>query len=254
MRAIVQRGWLPVIERAAAGSALAVLGDARDFDEFISIPAGEFRMGNDSNDHSKPMHPVRLPAFRIAKFPITNRQYERFVRATQRAWNSPHAHKMEKSNHPACYVSWYDAMDYCAWLTRGNGARPEESVRPTSWPCQAKPNGNARRAVGRAVLPGEAILSEIPHTCNAPCGFVGSFIWLFENSSVQRSAKNRACSAAGGSLPLHPLQRPVIRVSEFRVHGVQSFETRSTSCFRVPIRNSESAATCTKPSIGSFGR
>jgi iron(II)-dependent oxidoreductase len=43
--------------------------------------------------------------------------YRCFAQATQRAWDSPDADKPDKRNHPAAYVSWHDALAYCAWLT-----------------------------------------------------------------------------------------------------------------------------------------
>ncbi len=49
MRAIVERGWLAPRDRAQAGAALAVLGDDRDCEELVAVPAGPFLMG--STDH-----------------------------------------------------------------------------------------------------------------------------------------------------------------------------------------------------------
>lgn len=124
LRAIVERGWLPPVDRALAGRVLSVVGDDRDFDELVTIPAGEFWMGDDEMSKAKPRHRVRLPAFRIGKYPVTNVQFRRFVRATQRPWTSTDAHKPERRNHPASYVTWHDALAYCEWLTgewRGSG-------------------------------------------------------------------------------------------------------------------------------------
>jgi formylglycine-generating enzyme required for sulfatase activity len=118
MRAIVERGWLTSLDRAIAGAALSALGDDRDFNEIIPIPAGEFLMGDDLDDNAKPRHRVRLPAFKIGKYLVTNEQYLRFVHATGREWNSSDGSRTHKRNHPARRVSWHDAMAYCAWLTR----------------------------------------------------------------------------------------------------------------------------------------
>ena len=91
--AIVQRGWLPPVDRALAGEALAVLGDDRDFDELVTIPEGQFLMGNDEDEKASPQHEVTLPAFKISRYPVTNAQYRRFVEATHRDW--PHSKKLE---------------------------------------------------------------------------------------------------------------------------------------------------------------
>ena len=117
MRAMVERGWLPPLDRAIAGMVLSVLGDERELDELIPIRADEFWMGDDQDNDAKPKHRLWLPAFRIGKYPVTNGQYLRFVRTTAGAWDSPDADKVEKRNHPARYVTWHDAIAYCAWLT-----------------------------------------------------------------------------------------------------------------------------------------
>ena len=108
--------------RAVAGRALAVLGDDRDFDELVEIPAGPFLLGSSDADEmayddEKPQHELTLSPFKIGKYPVTNAQYLRFVEATGREWPSPDAERPEKANCPAAYVSWHEARAYCRWLT-----------------------------------------------------------------------------------------------------------------------------------------
>ena len=87
----------PVLERNAAANALNFIGDTRPgvgLDEsglpdivWCDVPAGEFLMGNDKEtdemalDSEKPQHTVYLDAYRIAKYPVTNAQYQAFVEA-----------------------------------------------------------------------------------------------------------------------------------------------------------------------------
>jgi formylglycine-generating enzyme required for sulfatase activity len=115
--AIVTRGWLPPADRALAGNALAVLGDERDFDGLVKVPAGLFLMGDDEDERARPQHQVRLATFKIGVYPVTNAQYLRFVEAAGRAWRSDEGRRPERANHPAVSVSWHDARAYCAWLT-----------------------------------------------------------------------------------------------------------------------------------------
>ena len=85
----------PAVARVQAGRALARLGDPRPgvgagVDGLPDIawceaPAGSFRMGSSetdetANEDEKPQREVYLPAFCIARYPITNAQYAAFVR------------------------------------------------------------------------------------------------------------------------------------------------------------------------------
>lgn len=152
LRAIVERGWLPPTDRLLAGNALVVLGDDRDFDELIEIPAGSFLMGSvESNwDDEKPQHSIDLPAFKIGKYPVTNAQYLRFVQATEREWDWATGRQLEKANHPVVVVSWHDACAYCAWLTQRwrteNKIAAHEEVR---LPTEAEWEKAARGVDGR---------------------------------------------------------------------------------------------------------
>jgi formylglycine-generating enzyme required for sulfatase activity/Mrp family chromosome partitioning ATPase len=83
-------GHLPPPQRAAAGDALAALGDPReevikpDKMEFCLVPAGEFSMGSDEApyDDEKPQHEVNLPYdYQISRYPVTQAQFKAFVEA-----------------------------------------------------------------------------------------------------------------------------------------------------------------------------
>lgn len=111
--------------------------------ETVLILAGSFRIGRDPGpgvpELETPSAPVTLPAYRIGRCPVTNAEYFCFVRATGRAvaeeagWMLAAVGRQPpvgKENHPMVGVSWYDAVDYCAWLKEmsGNGYRlPSEA-------------------------------------------------------------------------------------------------------------------------------
>ncbi len=117
LQMIVEQGYLPPVDRTAAGQALAVLGDARDFEELVTIPAGPFLMGDDKDERASPRHELTLPAFKIGKYPVTNGQYRRFVETTGRKWPSNEGQRPEKATCPATRMTWHEARAYCAWLT-----------------------------------------------------------------------------------------------------------------------------------------
>jgi formylglycine-generating enzyme required for sulfatase activity len=99
--------------------------------ETMLIPAGPFLMGSHAgqsvDDNETPQHEVILTAYRIGRFPITESQYERFIRGNKKydapiTWFSRRPPE-GMADHPVCGVSWYDAMAYCRWLGEETGRR-----------------------------------------------------------------------------------------------------------------------------------
>jgi formylglycine-generating enzyme required for sulfatase activity len=101
LRRLVETGQLAPRERLTAGDVLGRLGDPRkgvgvragkrvsgsipDID-WVAIPAGPFVMGSREDDRDayegeKPAHTLELPAFYIARYPVTHAQYRPFVEA-----------------------------------------------------------------------------------------------------------------------------------------------------------------------------
>nr|VFJ89634.1 MAG: Formylglycine-generating enzyme, required for sulfatase activity, contains SUMF1/FGE domain [Candidatus Kentron sp. H]VFJ96696.1 MAG: Formylglycine-generating enzyme, required for sulfatase activity, contains SUMF1/FGE domain [Candidatus Kentron sp. H]VFJ97617.1 MAG: Formylglycine-generating enzyme, required for sulfatase activity, contains SUMF1/FGE domain [Candidatus Kentron sp. H] len=90
------------------------------------IPAGEFLMGSPKNEKGResnegPQHRVRIAdAFALGTYPVTFTEYDRFCAATGRkkpgdSWG--------RERHPVINVSWQEAREYCAWLSRETGHR-----------------------------------------------------------------------------------------------------------------------------------
>ena len=108
--------------------------------ETILIPEGSFWMGSPLSDgipgYEAPKHQVMLPAYRIGKYPVTNAQYEIFIRDTHRSvapemgWDGLKV-PTGSEKLPVTCVTWYDAMDYCQWLS-------EKTARKYSLPNEAQ--------------------------------------------------------------------------------------------------------------------
>jgi len=130
---LLRAGALRPVERAEAGDVLSRLGDLRFRadawflpDEpllgFVEIPAGSFVMGSDpsqgrnTSDHEQPQHRLDLPSFYIARYPVTVAQFRAFCDAAQ---YRPQDRKSlrDPDNRPVRYVTWYEALRYCDWLT-----------------------------------------------------------------------------------------------------------------------------------------
>jgi formylglycine-generating enzyme required for sulfatase activity len=99
--------------------------------ETVLIPAGPFLMGSMPGpgvaQHETPQHTVVLPAYRIGKYPVTNRQYAEFLKQMRtqevpkhRGWflREPPSSRLD---HPVVAISWYDAWAYCVWLSKITG-------------------------------------------------------------------------------------------------------------------------------------
>jgi len=75
--------------------------------DLIPIPGGEFLMGQeDGRDEERPVHRVVVAPFRLCRFQVTNADFAAF---RQFAY--------ECAELPVTSVSWFDAVDYCRWLS-----------------------------------------------------------------------------------------------------------------------------------------
>jgi len=129
--------------RFRAGELLGGLGDTRiNEDNMVMVPAGEFIRGSDEIDEEeKPVKRIYLDDFMIGVYPVTNREFKRFIddngyhreefwtpegwqwrqeeKITEpgywyhREWNGP--------NFPVVVVSWYEAAAYAGWLSKITG-------------------------------------------------------------------------------------------------------------------------------------
>ncbi|BBD55393.1 hypothetical protein NIES204_27000 [Planktothrix agardhii NIES-204] len=86
--------------------------------EMVSIPGGTFIMGaaqNEANASSDeyPQHPVNIAAFSMAKYPITQAQWEAIM------GDNPSSFK--GANRPVNSVTWHEAQEFCQRLSQKIG-------------------------------------------------------------------------------------------------------------------------------------
>lgn len=146
----------PPERRLEIGDRLAALGDPRpgvgldakglpDI-EWVEIPAGPFLYGENKETRE-------LPTFFIARYPITNAQYQAFIEAggyrDERWWQdlTRPVRKLEKPrwsapNRPRPNVSWFEAVAFCRWLSAQRGY---EVRLPTEWEWEKAARGTDER-------------------------------------------------------------------------------------------------------------
>ena len=97
--------------------------------EMVLIPSGTFQMGsNQGVDANKPVHEVTITkSFYIGKYEITQAEYEKYCSYGE---NKPNSRDGIGKNHPAYYVSWYDALVYCNKRSIAEGLT---SVQARTW-------------------------------------------------------------------------------------------------------------------------
>ena len=126
------------------------------------VPEGFFRMGCDSGrDDEKPEHRVWVDAFELAASQTTNTDYARFLQDTQHAapptWDDPNFNNPQQ---PVVAVSWFEAVEYCEWLTRVLGKRYR-------LPTEAEWERAARGGIeGQAYPWGDCAPEELPDYAN----------------------------------------------------------------------------------------
>lgn len=140
--AIRTRSVLSQGETLGVTSPMEPFTDSVSGAEFLPVPGGSFTMGSDDlftkaeqkrfreNDWDwalkapTPACRVRLSPFWLARTPVTNEQYGRFLAATNHeeppTWRD---RRFSDPQQPVVNVSWEDAQVYCQWLseTHPNG-------------------------------------------------------------------------------------------------------------------------------------
>jgi formylglycine-generating enzyme required for sulfatase activity len=140
---------LPARERALAGDLLAHLGDTRrhllevDSLRFSLVPRGPFWMGEKGNEHAK-LHRNEGVNYDywIAQTAVTVAQFQEFV--TSSGYESDWLR--DAQNRAVAWVTWYDALAFCAWLTQRWQNRLSEGWRVTL-PSEAEWEKAARGGV-----------------------------------------------------------------------------------------------------------
>src|SRR5262249_21211251 len=109
----------------------------------VRIPAGWFVRGNpahapDVGQDEAPQRLIYVDEFYLDRYPVTNAEYARFVRATGHRkppnWQASYASE-DQARRPVVYVDWEDAYAYAAWARKRlpTEAEWEKAARGGVW-------------------------------------------------------------------------------------------------------------------------
>lgn len=103
--------------------------------EMVSLPGGVFIMGsNQGNPDEAPAHKVKLTAFLIDKYEVTQDLFAKVQLPNPSHWN-------ENPKKPAERVRWRDAKQYCNERSLLEGLKPCYNEKTPDWTCDYTANG-----------------------------------------------------------------------------------------------------------------
>jgi len=82
--------------------------------DMVLIEGGSFeKQKSYVRDDENPFYTVEVSNFYMGKYEVTNKEYNKF--------NPGHSGSWSNDNYPVETVSWYEAVDYCNWLSDKEG-------------------------------------------------------------------------------------------------------------------------------------
>jgi formylglycine-generating enzyme required for sulfatase activity len=98
--------------------------------EMIDIPAGTFKMGSmNERPEERPVRDVKISAFRIGKYEVTNKEFGRYFRLVGEKIKIEQGYLRHEffdeglNRYPAVRVTYDAAVKYCEWLSRETGRK-----------------------------------------------------------------------------------------------------------------------------------
>ena len=108
----------------------------------VTVPAGEFLMGSPESENGRgndegPQHRVEFKQpFAAGKYEVTFAEWDACV-AERGCRHSPSDEKWGRGKRPVINVSWDDAMEYVAWLSKKTG-KPYRLLTEAEWEYAAR--------------------------------------------------------------------------------------------------------------------
>ena len=117
-------GWLAIWNAHAAERLPGeTFRDCDACDEMVVVPAGQFAMGSTVKPSQSPLHKVTIRKdFAIGRREVTFAEWDRCL-ASGECTYSPPDQGWGRGDRPAINVSWSDAKEYIAWISKETGQR-----------------------------------------------------------------------------------------------------------------------------------
>jgi formylglycine-generating enzyme required for sulfatase activity len=148
--ALLLTGTVPVQAEQKPPKLGATFKDCKQCPQMMVIPAGTFMMGSKSGTRDeRPVHHVTVRRFAMGKYEVTFAQWDVCV-AAGGCGHRPGNEGWGRGNRPVINVSWKDAKQYVAWLSRKTGKRyrlPSEA----EWEYAARAGSRTRYWWGNAI-------------------------------------------------------------------------------------------------------
>ena len=135
----------------------------RDFDggpSMVVVPAGQFIMGSppgeaNREDNEGPRHKVTFAnAFAVGRFEITFGEWDACAKANA-CDNSAYDNGWPRGKRPAINISWLDAKQYVAWLSKQTG-KAYHLLSEAEWEYAARAGAASAYSFGDTIKPGLA--------------------------------------------------------------------------------------------------
>ncbi len=143
--------------------------------EMVKIPGGEFWMGapegeRGSHSNERPRHEVRISAFLMGKYPVTQAQWRTIASLpkVERDLNSDPSY-FKGDEFPVECISWYDAVEFCKRLSRKT-ARDYRLPSEAEWEYACRAGTTTPFHFGERITPDLANYVEAARGKTTPIG------------------------------------------------------------------------------------
>jgi len=125
--------------------------------KFKLIPPGEFMMGSEEDDDSKPVHNVKITEpFYIGFYPVTQREWKtvmsnipsHFKEIKKEGWFKKETHHYPRAHNPVEQISWEESQEFIQKLNLKEGVKRYRLPTEAEWECACRAGSNKKYCFG----------------------------------------------------------------------------------------------------------